>query len=245
MSVEIANPVKRIIQAAVQAAVRFGHGAVTADHLLYALLSDNAAAALLGRCGCDLLHVERELLEYLELLPEQSGRVLRDPRSDATFTRVIETAALRALRAGKPLIEIADLLVPILDQSTSYASMLLGAEGLTRLELLRCVSHGTPAPPLYRSGQGGQGGVRAPGARVHVVLHNDHYTGMEFVVRVLEEVFAHSERAAAARMMQVHTEGRALVGSFELAVALAKAEEVRALATEAGFPLLCTVEEAG
>lgn len=242
MSVEIANPVKRLIQAAVQAAVRFGHGAVTADHLLYALLSENAAAALLGRCGCDLVHLERELLEYLELLPEQSGRVLRDPRSDATFKRVLETAALRALRANKPLIEIADLLVPILDESASYASMLLGAEGLTRLELLRCVSHGTPAPPLY---QGGQGGELPPGARMHVVLHNDHYTGMEFVIQVLEEVFAHSEKAAAARMMQVHTEGRALVGAYELAVALAKAEEVRALATEAGFPLLCTVEKAG
>ena len=239
MAVGIASPVKRLIQAAGQAAVRFGHGAVTVDHLLYALLSENAAAALLGRCGCDLLHVERELLEYLELLPEQSGRVLRDPRSDATFTRVIETAALRALRASKPLIEVADLLVPILDEATSYASMLLGAEGLTRLELLRCVSHGTPAPPLY------QGGDLPPGARVNVVLHNDHYTGMEFVVRVLEEVFAHSGKAAAARMMQVHLEGRALVGSYELAVALAKAEEVRALATEAEFPLLCTVEKPG
>lgn len=239
MAVGIASPVKRLIQAAGQAAVRFGHGAVTVDHLLYALLSENAAAALLGRCGCDLVHVERELLEYLELLPEQSGRVLRDPRSDASFTRVLETAALRALRASKPLIEVADLLVPILDESQSYASMLLGAEGLTRLELLRCVSHGTPAPPLY------QGGDLPAGTRVNVVLHNDHYTGMEFVIRVLEEVFAHSEKAAAARMMQVHLEGRALVGSYELAAALAKAEEVRALATEAEFPLLCTVEKPG
>lgn len=238
MAVGISSPVRRLIQAAGQAAVRFGHGAVTVDHLLYALLTEATAATLLARSGCDLRHLEHELLEYLELLPEQSSRVLRDPRADAAFTRVLETAALRALRAGKPLIEVADLLVPILDESQTYASMLLGAEGLTRLELLRCVSHGTPAPPLYL------GAELPPGARVHVVLHNDHYTAMDFVVRVLEEVFAHSEKAAAARMLQVHTEGRALVGAYELAVALAKAEQVRELATEAEFPLLCTVEKA-
>ena len=83
-----------------------------------------------------------------------------------------------------------------------------------------------------------------PPQMYRVLLHNDDYTAMDFVVRVLEEVFAHSEKAAAARMLQVHTEGRALVGAYELAVALAKAEQVRELATEAEFPLLCTVEKA-
>ena len=75
-----------------------------------------------------------------------------------------------------------------------------------------------------------------------VVLHNDDYTTMEFVVEVLEMVF-HKQPAEAFRiMMQVHTEGRGICGLYPFEVAETKAETVHDLAERAGFPLKASIE---
>ena len=77
-----------------------------------------------------------------------------------------------------------------------------------------------------------------------VVLLNDDYTTMEFVLRVLESVFMKSPAEAFRIMMQVHVNGRGIAGVYPWEVAETKVAKVTSLAAEAGYPLRATIEDA-
>jgi len=76
-----------------------------------------------------------------------------------------------------------------------------------------------------------------------VVLHNDDYTTMEFVLEVLESIFHKSPAEAHRIMMQVHTRGHGVCGAYPFEVAETKASLVHDAAREEGFPLRASVEE--
>ncbi len=76
-----------------------------------------------------------------------------------------------------------------------------------------------------------------------VVLHNDDYTTMDFVVEILMGVFHKSAPEATAIMLDVHRKGRGIVGVYTFDIATTKANIVRKIAKERQFPLLCTVEK--
>ena len=83
----------------------------------------------------------------------------------------------------------------------------------------------TKRPPMFR-----------------VLLHNDDYTTMEFVVAILESVF-HKPRVEAAQIMwHVHTRGVGTAGIYTAEIAETKVKTVHGLAREAGFPLKCSME---
>ena len=75
-----------------------------------------------------------------------------------------------------------------------------------------------------------------------VLLHNDNYTSMEFVVLILEQVFHRSETEAQRIMMEVHRGGIGVAGIYTKEVAETKVAVVQALARQHEFPLKCTVE---
>ncbi len=77
-----------------------------------------------------------------------------------------------------------------------------------------------------------------------VILHNDDYTTMQFVIEVLEQVFAKSPAEAFRIMMQVHTGGHGICGSYPYEVAETKVSLVHDRAQGAGFPLRASLEEA-
>ncbi|HEU4387764.1 MAG TPA: ATP-dependent Clp protease adaptor ClpS [Blastocatellia bacterium] len=81
-------------------------------------------------------------------------------------------------------------------------------------------------PPLYK-----------------VLLHNDNYTTMDFVVFVLRTVFGKSESDAVRIMLQVHYQGIGVAGVYAYEIAEMKAGKVMTLAREQEFPLLCTLEQ--
>lgn len=76
-----------------------------------------------------------------------------------------------------------------------------------------------------------------------VLLHNDDYTTMEFVVEVLMFVFNKSVEEATRIMLNVHRQGLGVCGVFTYEVAETKVNTVDNLAREKGFPLKCTMEE--
>ena len=76
-----------------------------------------------------------------------------------------------------------------------------------------------------------------------VLIHNDNFTTMEFVVFILHSVFQHSEEMAVRIMLQVHTEGLGVAGIYPYEVAEMKVAKVTDLAQMNEFPLLCTMEE--
>lgn len=77
-----------------------------------------------------------------------------------------------------------------------------------------------------------------------VVLLNDDYTPMEFVVDVLETVFQKSPAEAYRIMMQVHLGGRGVAGIYPWEVAETKVDTLMSSAREAGHPLQATIEDA-
>jgi ATP-dependent Clp protease adaptor protein ClpS len=80
-------------------------------------------------------------------------------------------------------------------------------------------------PPLYR-----------------VVLLNDDYTPMEFVVEILRKFFGLNVETATRVMLKVHTEGKGVCGVFPREIAETKAVQVNDYAREAEHPLLCDIE---
>ena len=76
-----------------------------------------------------------------------------------------------------------------------------------------------------------------------VLLHNDDYTTMEFVVQVLESVFNKAPAEAHRIMMQVHTQGRGVCGGYTYEVAETKIAMTQELARREGFPLQAALEE--
>ena len=76
-----------------------------------------------------------------------------------------------------------------------------------------------------------------------VLLHNDNYTTMDFVIEILVFVFNKPIESATRIMLDVHKHGIGLCGIYTYEVAETKVETVEALATEKGFPLKCSMEE--
>src|SRR5215218_735283 len=81
--------------------------------------------------------------------------------------------------------------------------------------------------------------------RFRVLFHNDDYTTMEFVIRVLMKFFHKSETEATQIMLSVHHKGHGVVGVFTRDVAETKASQVMDYAKEHGHPLRCTAEPEG
>ncbi|HOM88354.1 MAG TPA: ATP-dependent Clp protease adapter ClpS [Spirochaetota bacterium] len=77
-----------------------------------------------------------------------------------------------------------------------------------------------------------------------VILHNDHYTTMDFVVEVLVTIFHKNNMEATELMLQVHRNGFGICGVYTYDIAQTKAGQVHTLARQREFPLKCTVEEA-
>lgn len=77
-----------------------------------------------------------------------------------------------------------------------------------------------------------------------VLMLNDDFTPMEFVVMVLQEYFRHDLDTATQIMLKIHHEGRAVCGVFTKDVAATKVETVLAAARRAGHPLQCIMEAA-
>ena len=76
-----------------------------------------------------------------------------------------------------------------------------------------------------------------------VLLHNDDYTEMDFVVEVLMSVF-HKNRVESEQIMfNIHQKGRAICGVYTFEIAQTKVQQVKEMAKSSGFPLLATFEK--
>jgi ATP-dependent Clp protease adaptor protein ClpS len=78
--------------------------------------------------------------------------------------------------------------------------------------------------------------------KYRVLMLNDDYTPMDFVVEVLESLFNMGREGATKTMLQVHTEGKAPCGIYTYEIAEAKVEQSNSYAQQHGHPLQCTME---
>ena len=172
--------ITRGLEAAVQHALDEArtrrHEYVTLEHLLYALLADASVGRALRGCNADMeklvAALERHLAESIEQLPEDADDL--EPRQTPAFWRVMQRAAIHVTGAGRDAIDGPNVLVSLFHERESQAVYLLEEHGVTRLELLRFLSHGTgrtglvradgvePEPQVAGDGESAAGGSATP-----------------------------------------------------------------------------------
>ena len=143
MSLSITKELESTLRLATEEARQRRHEHVTLEHLLLALLKDPVAQRILRACGAKLPDLKRELEEHLGSsqvqLPEDEPR---EPEFTRAFQRVLERAAMQVQSSGKDTIDGGNVLVALYRERDSHALYLLEKQGVTRLDLLRYISHG-------------------------------------------------------------------------------------------------------
>ncbi len=173
----------RALEASLSLAVREArkrrHEFLTLEHVLWALLHDEVVAEVIRACGGNLPQLLRELEAYLDeqvdtLPPDED----RPPQQTLGFQRVLQRAAAHVQSAGRDEIDGRNLLAAIFREPESHAAFLLSQQGISRLDVITYLSHGTPrapqAPDPQPSGDGGDdddaGATRDPLASFTVNL---------------------------------------------------------------------------
>jgi ATP-dependent Clp protease adapter protein ClpS len=197
-----------------QAVRNSGDQPASGEQLLLALLDNAAATRVLRGCGVKLHSLRRDLVQHLSGQPSAHADRQADRDPDKTG---------------------ADALVAILNDKDSPASKLLAQHGITRFDAVFYLTHGVaPASASYEADL-------PEGAELQVVLYNDDYTPMEFVVSILEKFFSMTRDDATEAMLEVHRKGVALCGLYSRDEAVKLMKNVLDYARQHGHPLNCGV----
>ena len=136
------------LQAALREAAVRRHAYVTVEHLLYAVLHDERGAEVLRACGADLPTLKRELQRFfVEDVEVDTETTPGETRQTLAFHRVVQSAIAHVESAEKEEVEVDDLLAAIFQEPDSHAVTLLRNQGVSRLDVLRFVSHGIAKVP--------------------------------------------------------------------------------------------------
>ena len=150
-----------MLQSALREAMKRRHSYLTTEHLLYALAHDMRGAEVLRNCAVNLPGLKKALERFFdEELESDPSEEPPETVQTLAFHRVIEAAMHHAESAEKDEIEAGDLLAALFQEPDSHAVELLRAQGASRMDVLRYISHGTsklPAP----------GEARAPDEEMH------------------------------------------------------------------------------
>jgi ATP-dependent Clp protease ATP-binding subunit ClpA len=139
----LTNELQSTLNRALEAAFTRRHEYLTLEHVLYAMLDERTASRVLRECGASVDRLRTELENYfdvqLEAMPE--GEV-ESPEQTPGFQRVLQNAVTQARNSGQSLIDGGHVLAAIFTEPHSTARHLLEAQGMTRLDVLRYLSHG-------------------------------------------------------------------------------------------------------
>jgi ATP-dependent Clp protease ATP-binding subunit ClpA len=139
----IGRDLQLTLQAAHREAVARRHAYLTVEHLLYALIHNEDGMTILLHSGADVerlrVELERFFDEDLETVP---GDDPVETMQTLAFHRVVQTAIDHTASAEKEEVEIGDLIVALFNEPDAHSMTLLRAQGVSRIDLLRYISHG-------------------------------------------------------------------------------------------------------
>ena len=246
------------------AARKLRYETISLEQLLLALIDNPRATDILSACAIDIQALRTSVSAIiLETTLAASGTGPVDSAASPEFQRVLQRAVARVLALRKSpgklarglntlariraffpkttdqlMVDGGDVLVALLDESEGRAVEELRRHGVTRLALTNAIAHG-----VTRSDRAVPPARRAEGTgETAVILENDNFTPMEFVVDVLQDHFGLDLASATRVMLEIHNDGRAECGRFPADQAVEKVERVRAAAMQAGHPLRCTMK---
>ncbi|KQU81095.1 MULTISPECIES: ATP-dependent Clp protease adaptor ClpS [unclassified Rhizobacter] len=260
----VALDVEVSLHMAFVAARKLRYETISLEQLLLALLDNPRAADVLRSCAVDIEAIRADISAIVrDSSPVAPGTGAVEPAASPELQRVLQRAIARVLAlrrspgqrpnaskatswvpaflrksAGRPAVDGRDVLAALLEEPEGGAVEELQRHGVTRLTVTRVIAHGITGTdpdatsPLQVDGT----------ASMAIVLENDDFTPMEFVVEVLQEHLGLARESAVRVMLQVHHEGRAIAGRFPVDVSMDKAERLRAAARQAGHPFRCVVE---
>ncbi len=151
------------LQAAMREAVRRRHAYLTVEHLLFALCHDERGAEVLRHSGANVRKLKSELQHFLdEEIAGEPGEEPVDTGQTLAFHRVIQGALAHAQNAEREEVDAGDLVAAIFQEPDSQALALLRTQGVSRLDVLKYVSHGISKLPESRSGAEPNGAAEPP-----------------------------------------------------------------------------------
>ncbi|MEZ4224015.1 MAG: ATP-dependent Clp protease ATP-binding subunit ClpA [Polyangiaceae bacterium] len=128
---------------ALREAARRGHDMMTVEHLLYALLHDDATAKVVRKSGGNLTKLRAALEKFLdEEFPTVPEELSASPTPSRGFQRVLQRAAIHVESSGKEELRGQNVLVAIFAEADSPAVQLLAEHGVTRYDVVAYISHG-------------------------------------------------------------------------------------------------------
>ncbi len=164
---KLSTDVQISLSVAASEASRLRHEYTGLEHLLYALALDDETAKVIRNAGGDVARLKNRLEEFLneELQPLETFHET-DPRPSLGFQRVMARAVAHVEGSGKDEIVGADLLVAMFYETDSYAVHFLEEEGVTRLDVVSYLAHGTsklhPTFGRVPIGEGDEEGEHGP-----------------------------------------------------------------------------------
>ena len=141
---------------AVREAKKRRHEYVSVEHVLFAILHDNSGLDIVEKCGGNVENLKASLetffKENMEMIPEENEYVLQQTIG---FQRVIQRAVNHVRSAEKKEVAVSDILASMFMEKDSHAVFFLNEEGISRLDVLRVISHELPGESPSPSPEGG------------------------------------------------------------------------------------------
>jgi ATP-dependent Clp protease ATP-binding subunit ClpA len=158
---EYTQELKDTLATAFSEALRRRHEFVTLEHVLYAMLDDPNGSKIIRACGGDLDALKGDLENFFEMnvQPLPDG-VEQEPQQTLAFQRVFQRAVMHVQSSGKTVMDTSNMLVAFFREHDSYAVYLLQKQGISRLDVVRYISHGIAKVP-----QEGDGATTTPNDR--------------------------------------------------------------------------------
>jgi len=120
------------------------HEFMTVEHLLLALLDNNAAAEVLNACAADISQLRRDLTEFIDsttpLIPKEDDE--RETQPTLGFQRVLQRAVFHVQSSGKKEVTGANVLVAIFSEQESQAVFFLKQQSISRIDVVNFIAHG-------------------------------------------------------------------------------------------------------
>jgi ATP-dependent Clp protease ATP-binding subunit ClpA len=147
------------------------HKYATLEHLLLALVDDQAAAAVMRASNVDIDKLRRNLVTYVEselenLVTDGS----EDSKPTAGFQRVMQRAVIHVQSSGRDEVTGANVLVAIFAERESHAAYFLQAQEMTRYDAVNYISHGIAKRPGLTESPPSRGFFRAPGEEMTMAI---------------------------------------------------------------------------
>jgi ATP-dependent Clp protease adapter protein ClpS len=235
----LSRPLHQSVRRALEIASEQQSDRAAPEHLLVALTEDADAVPVMRACNVDIERLRRSIFASLPV-GNHNARLER-VHPDASFRTIIARAVRHIRSVERHEITGAHVLVQMF---ADPVARFLREQGVAGYDVAFYVCHGAASRPAAAKPVTAAGAIsraqRGTGeGRYQVVLRNDLYTPMWFVVRVLEEVFPVTREGAIAIMLSTHEHGTGLCGTWSQIEAQSLAERVVERAREFQYPLRC------